>query len=215
MKKIAVSIHATENFDPKIIEGLKGFDFIHLDVMDGIFVDSINKNLNIFQILEEKYRKPIIAHLMVKNPLEYIDKIFKFIHLFVFHIESEGDKNIIIKKVKIRNKQVGVALNPDTHISKILPYLDKIDLVLIMSVHPGWSGQEFMKEALDKVNFLLTYKKENKSNFLIDIDGGINPENAKFINSDILSSASAILEAEDPNFVIQLLKHAYEKTKQQ
>jgi len=213
MKKIAVSIHATENFNPKIIEGLKGFDFIHIDVMDGIFVDSINKNLNVFQVLAIKYRKSIIAHLMVKNPLEYIDKIFKFIDIFVFHIESEGDKDIIIKNIKNKNKQVGVALNPDTHISKIMPFLDKIDLVLIMSVHPGWSGQEFMKESLEKVNFLLAYKKENKLNFFIDIDGGINPENAKFINSDIISSASAILEAKDPNFVIQSLKYAYEKTK--
>ncbi|KKL50467.1 hypothetical protein LCGC14_2305200 [marine sediment metagenome] len=213
MKKIAVSIHATVNFNPKIIEGLQGFDFIHVDVMDGVFVNILNKNLNVFRVIEKKYKKPIIAHLMVKNPLEYIDKIFEFIDIFVFHIESEGDKDIIIEKVKNRNRQVGVALNPDTHISKILSFLDKIDLVLIMSVHPGWSGQEFMKEALDKVNFLLTFKKENKLNFLIDIDGGINPENAKFINSDILSSASAILEAEDPNFVIQSLKYAYEKTK--
>ena len=213
MKKIAVSIHATEDFNPKIIEGLKGFDFIHLDVMDGVFVDTTNKNLNVFRILEKKYRKPIIAHLMVKNPLEYIDKIFKFIAIFVFHIESEGDKDIIIEKIKNKNKQVGVALNPNTHISKIMPFLDKIDLVLIMSVHPGWSGQEFLKESLEKVNFLLAYKKENKLTFLIDIDGGVNPENAKFINSDILSSASAILEAEDPNFVIQSLKYAYEKTK--
>jgi len=213
MKKIAVSIHATEDFNPKIIEGLRGFDFIHLDVMDGIFVDSTNKNLNVFRVLEKKYRKPIIAHLMVKNPLEYIDKIFKFIDIFVFHIESEGDKERIIEEVKNKNRKVGMALNPDTQISKVLPFLDKIDLVLIMSVHPGWSGQEFMKEALDKVDFLLAFKKENKLNFLIDIDGGVNPENAKFINSDILSSASAILEAKDPNFVIQSLKYAYEKTK--
>lgn len=213
MKKIAVSIHATEDFNPKIIEGLKGFDFIHLDVMDGIFVDSTNKNLNVFRVLEKKYNIPIIAHLMVKNPLEYIDKIFKFIDIFVFHIESEGDKERIIEEVKNKNRKVGVALNPDTPISKILPFLDKIGLVLIMSVHPGWSGQEFMKEALDKVDFLLAFKKENKLNFLIDIDGGVNPENAKFINSDILSSASAILEAKDPNFVIQSLKYAYEKTK--
>ncbi len=213
MKKIAVSIHATFDFNPKIIEGLKGFDFIHLDVMDGIFVNNTNINLNVFRVLEQKYRKPIIAHLMVKNPIDYIDKIFKFIDIFVFHIESEGDKDVIIDNVKNKNRQVGMALNPDTHISKILPFLDKIDLVLIISVHPGWSGQEFMKESLDKVNFLLAYKKENKLNFLIDIDGGVNPENAKFINSDILSSASAILEAEDPNFIIQSLKYAYEKTK--
>ena len=213
MKKVAISIHATDNFNPKIIEGLQGFDFIHIDVMDGVFVKSLNKNLNVFRVLEKKYRKPIIAHLMVKNPLEYIDKIFKFIDIFVFHIESEGDKERIIEEVKNKNRKVGIALNPDTQISKILPFLDKIGMVLIMSVHPGWSGQEFMKEALDKVDFLLAFKKENKLNFLIDIDGGVNPENAKFINSDILSSASAILEAEDPNFVIQSLKYAYEKTK--
>ncbi len=213
MKKVAISIHATEDFNPKIIERLQGFDFIHIDVMDGVFVNKINKNLEVFQVLEKRYRKPIIAHLMVNNPLEYFEQIYKFIDIFVFHIEIEGDKQRIIEEVKNKNKKVGIAINPDTKISEILPFLNKIDLVLIMSVQPGWSGQKFITKVLDKISFLLTLKRKNKLNFLIDIDGGVNPENAKFINSDILSSASAILKAEDPNFIIQSLRHAYDLTK--
>ncbi|KKN33065.1 hypothetical protein LCGC14_0807460 [marine sediment metagenome] len=213
MKKVAISIHANNNFSPKIIEGLQGFDFIHIDVMDGLFVNNLNKNLNVFRVLKKKYRKLIIAHLMVNNPLEYFEQIFKFIDIFVFHIESEGDIERIIEEVKNKNKKVGIALNPDTQISEILPFLNKIDLVLIMSVHPGWSGQKFIREVLDKISFLLAFRQKNKLDFLIDIDGGVNLENAKFINSDILSSASAILKAKDPNFIIQSLKHAYEHTK--
>ncbi len=213
MKKVAISIHAAEDFNPKIIEGLHGFDFIHIDVMDGLFVNNLNKNLNVFRVLEKKYRKPIIAHLMVKNPLKYFEKIYKLIDIFVFHIESEGDKGRIIEEVKNKNKKVGIALNPDTQISEILQFINKIDLVLIMSVHPGWSGQKFITKVLDKISFLLTFRQKNKLTFLIDIDGGVNPENAKFINSDILSSASAILKAQNPNFIIQSLRHAYEHTK--
>ena len=210
MKKVAISIHATDLFDPKIIEGLHGFDYIHIDVMDGVFVNNLNKNLNVFRLLKKKYRKPIIAHLMVRYPLEYLEKIFKFIDIFVFHIESEGDKEKIINEVKNKNNKVGIALNPDTPISEILQFLNKIDLVLIMSVHPGWSGQRFITEVLDKISFLLTFRQKKKFDFLIDIDGGINTENAKLINSDILSSSSAILKAEDPNFIIQSLKHTHD-----
>ncbi len=213
MKKVAISIHATDNFNPTTIDGLQGFDFIHIDVMDGVFVTSLNKNLNVFRVVEKKYRKPIIAHLMVNNSLVYFNQIFKFIDIFVFHIESEGDKERIIEEVKKKNKRVGIALNPDTQISEILPFINKIDLVLIMSVHPGFSGQKFITKVLDKINFLLMFRQKNNLDFLIDIDGGVNPENAKFINSDILSSASAILKAEDPNFIIKSLKYAYGRTK--
>ena len=210
MKKIAVSIHATEHFDFKIIEELKNVDFIHIDVMDGKFVNPINENLNIFKVIKKNYSIPIIAHFMVKYPLDYIEKIIKFIEFFVFHYESEGDKDTIINTVKRDDKQVGLAINPDTNLSKIIPFLNKIDLVLIMSVHPGWSGQEFIWETVEKVNKLHAYRNNKFLNFQIDVDGGVNLDNAKFINSDILSSASTILKAANPNLVIQSLKLADE-----
>ena len=210
MKKVAVSIHATENFNPSIIKDLKGLDYIHVDVMDGKFVDNENQNLDVFRLLKEKYDIPIIAHLMVSKPIDYIEKIIDYIDIFIFHFESEGDKETIIKRVQRHNKKVGIAINPDTNLPKILPYLNKIEIVLIMSVYPGWSGQEFIWETPDKINLLFAYRHQNNMKFLIDVDGGVNPENAKLINADILSSASAILKAKDPNSVIQLFKHSDE-----
>ena len=207
MKKVAVAIHAVNNFSPKIIRGLKGLDYIHVDVMDGQFVNNINMNLNAFRLLKEKHNTPIIAHLMVVNPLDYIEEIIGFIEIFLFHFEIGSNINLIIKKVKSYNKKVGIAINPETEISEVIPYLNKVDLILILCVYPGWSGQKFIPESIEKVNHLAEYKKIY--NFEIDVDGGINLENSKkLINSDILSSSSTILNSKDPNLIIELLKHS-------
>lgn len=213
MKKVAVSLHATEDFDPDIIKGLKGLDYVHVDVMDGKFVENKQNYLNIFKILKENYDIPIIGHFMVKNPLTYIDKVIKYTDIFVFHYESGEDIENIINKIKKLDKKVGIAISPDTTLLKIIPYLNKIDLVLIMSVNPGYSGQEFIWETPDKINLLYAYRHQNNLNFEIDVDGGISPENAKLINVDILTSASAILKAEDPNQIIKLLKESDENNK--
>ena len=146
MKKVAISIHAIENFKPEIIENLTGFDYIHVDIMDGKFVNSKNDNLSILRILKEISNTPIIVHLMVINPFDYIKKIIDNIDIFLFHFEIDEDINEIIKEVRSYNKQVGIAINPETRISEIIQYLNHIDLVLIMSVHPGWSGQKFLQD---------------------------------------------------------------------
>ncbi|MFX1419058.1 MAG: ribulose-phosphate 3-epimerase [Promethearchaeota archaeon] len=209
MKKVAVSIHAIDNFNFEVIEGLEGFDYIHIDIMDGKFVDNKNNNLDVIPILREIYKSPIIAHLMVINPFEYIEKIIKDIDFFLFHFEIEGNKDKIIEEVRKNNKKVGFAINPETEITKIVPYLKKIDLILIMSVNPGSSGQKFILSIIKKVNKLSEYKR--KHNFIIDVDGGINLRNAKLLkNADILTSSSTILKAEDPNKVIKILKESDE-----
>ncbi len=206
MKKVAVSIHATDDFNTDIIKELKGLDYIHVDVSDGEFTSFQNLNLDIFRILHEKYDLPIIAHMMVINPSEYIEQIIKFVDIFTFHKEIEGDIDAIIRKVKQKNKKVGLAINPDTDISEILSYLGSIDLVLVMSVNPGGSGQKFIPNSIEKVNQLREHKK--KYNILIDIDGGINLKNAPELKVDIISSTSTILNAKDPNKVIESLKYS-------
>jgi ribulose-phosphate 3-epimerase len=207
MKKIAVSIHATDDFSADILKDLEGFDYIHVDVMDGKFVNNTTNNLDVFKTLKETYEAPIIAHLMVINPIEYVEKIVNLIDIFLFHFEIHNDKTRIIDEVKSKQKKVGIAINPETKISKILPFLEKIDLVLIMSVNPGWSGQKFLPVTIKKLNKLAEYKR--KYDFLIDVDGGINPTNAKLLrNTDILSSSSSILHAKNPNKIIKLLKES-------
>ena len=206
MKKIAVAVHANHDFNLDSLDGLIGLDYMHVDVADGQFTTVRNLDLDIFHIVKEKYDIPIIAHMMVVDPENFIDEIIDYVNIFTFHYEINKNKNMIIKKIKERNKLVGMALKPDTNVSNIVPYLDLIDLVLVMSVYPGKSGQKFIPTSIEKVNALVLYKK--KHDFLIDIDGGINTENAKGLNVDILSSTSTILNAEDPNLVIELLKHS-------
>ncbi|MBY8989468.1 MAG: ribulose-phosphate 3-epimerase [Candidatus Lokiarchaeota archaeon] len=208
MKKVAVSLHAEEEFDPDIIKGLKGLDYLHVDVMDGKFVQNKQNNLEVFKILKKSSDLPIIGHFMVRNPLTYIDKIIEYTDIFVFHYESEGIIENIINKINILNKKVGIAINPETSITKLINYLHKIDVVLIMAVNPGYSGQEFISTTPIKTNKLLGYRDQNNLNFDIDVDGGVGPDNAKLIKADILTSASAILKADDPNLIIQLLKRS-------
>jgi len=206
MKKIAVSIHARKNFNPDVIKDLDGLDYIHVDVADGKFANVKHTNLDTFQLLKENYNIPIIAHMMVVDPLDYLDKIIKNLHSFTFHLEIEGDKWLIINEIKKKGKNVGIAINPNTKVSEIRPYLDAIDLVLVMCVYPGRSGQKFIPQSIDKVNRLAIYKKD--FNFKIEVDGGINLENAKKLNVDILSSTSTILNSNTPNAIIQSLKHS-------
>ena len=208
MKNIAVSLHATEDFNPDIINGLIGLDYIHVDVSDGKFTSVRNLNLDIFRILNETYNIPINAHMMVTNPSYYIEEIINYVKIFTFHFEIEQDLNELIDEIRNKKKKVGIAINPDTDIMEIVPYLNSIDLVLVMSVYPGGSGQRFIPQSIEKVKNLKKLKEKYK--FLIDIDGGVNINNAKILEVDILSSTSTILNAKDPNNVIYELKHSDE-----
>jgi len=208
MKKIAVSLHATESFSPNVIRNLKGLDYIHIDVMDGKFVSPINLNLDAFELVKRNYDIPIIAHLMVVDPANYIEKIIDKVYIFLFHFEIEGDRNQIIEKVHRYGKKVGIVLNPSTSIENVIEYLSKLDYVLILGVNPGYSGQKFITNTVAKVNELCKYKM--KFPFLIDVDGGVNLDNAISLkNADILSSSSAILQAKDPNNIINKLKQLH------
>ncbi|MFW9827703.1 MAG: hypothetical protein ACFFEY_08930 [Candidatus Thorarchaeota archaeon] len=207
MKKVAISIHAKEDFNLGILKGLKDFDYFHIDVMDGQFVEPINLNLNVFKVLRNHFDIPIIAHLKVENPIRFIDKFINYIEYFVFHYDFNDDLKTVIENVREHATMVGIAINPPTAISKIISYLNSIDLVLVMMVNPGYSGQGFMPEVVNKINRLVEYKKEFK--FDIDVDGGINLKNAKILkNADILSSASTFLTAKKPNRVIQSLMNS-------
>ncbi len=205
MKKVAVALHALENTNIDQVKNLKNLDYIHVDVMDGIFVNNTMLYLELFKILKTNFKIPIIAHLMVIDPLNYIKKIIQFLDAFFFHIEAEDATKKVIHEVKKYNKEVGIVLNPSTPISEVVPFLNDINFVLLMGVNPGWSGQKFIPDTINKINELSRYK--NKFNFKIDVDGGINLENNKLLDKvDIISSSSTILRAKDPNHVINLLK---------
>lgn len=209
--KVSVSYLNVKKRDiPKVIYALDktNVDFIHVDVMDGRYV---RKKVNSYSdVLEMSYytRKRLDIHFMVKKPLKYIDD-FASLNVFcmTFHLKIKNKMEDIINKCHAYGIKVGIALEPDEDISLLDSYLDKIDLVLIMSVKSGLPGQEFIKETIPKVKALRDIIKKKKLNILINVDGGINKENKNFLgDADIISVGSFITNSDNYSLVVDDLK---------
>ena len=187
-------------------------DLIHIDVMDGHFVPNITIGPEVISKLRKYTSLPFDVHLMI-SPVDNFIKDFAEAGADIITIHPEATNDLVnsIKKIKSYNKKVGISLNPETSVEKVLTVLNLIDLVLIMSVNPGFGGQKFIKETLEKVKIL---KKEIDSKNLktqIEIDGGINFENAKIAKEagvDIIVSGTTIFKENggDLKKNIQLLK---------
>ena len=155
-----------------------GIDEFHLDIMDGHFVESISFGHPIVQSGRNLTDLPIEVHLMVDNPIEYIDSFLEIgVNIFTFHIESIDNPSKLINKIKESNSEVGIALNPDTEINQIVPYLDDIDRVLFMTVYPGKGGQSYLKFVNEKIKLFVS--DFSSKNILVGVDGGIKSETIK------------------------------------
>ena len=173
-------------------------DWIHIDVMDGHFVPNITIGPEVISKLRRYTSLPFDVHLMI-SPVDNFIKSFADAGADIITIHPEATNDLIgsIKKIKSLKKKVGVSLNPETSIEKVIPVLNLIDLVLIMSVHPGFGGQKFLKENLEKVKILRKEINLKKGKTLIEIDGGINFENAKIAKEagvDVLVSGTTIFK---------------------
>ncbi len=176
-----------------------GSDYIHLDVMDGKFVTN-KKDYSLFS-----HQKPIDIHLMVKNVKYYVDQYKKFMPQYItFHIEV-GNTQEYINYIKKQNIKVGIAINPNTPLSALKPYLNQIDLVLVMSVFPGYGGQEFI-DVTDKIKQVKDSQKNN--HYLIEVDGGINDVTIEKVKDcDLIVCGSFITKSEDYQSKIEILKN--------
>mgnify|MGYP001403827718 FL=1 len=189
-----------------------GADMIHVDVMDGHFVPNLTIGPPVIKALK-KYTSLIFdVHLMISPVHKYIEAYSDSgADIITIHPEATEDLNASILKIKELKKKVGVSLNPETKIDTIFNHLNKIDLVLIMSVNPGFGGQKFMPEVLDKVKKLKKIRDESKLNFDIEIDGGINFENSKTAieaGVNILVSGTTVFKSNNGDIKknIELLK---------
>ena len=208
MKKIQISpsiLSADFSDLGKEIKKLEkgGADLIHVDVMDGHFVPNLTIGPPVIKSLRKYTKLPFDVHLMISPVHKYI-KNFAEAGSDIITIHPEATKNLekSIKEIKKFKKKVGLSLNPNTNISKIKKYLNKIDLVLVMSVYPGFGGQKFIKEVLKKIKKLKKLKIKNNFNYKIEVDGGINFSNSKsVINSgaDILVSGTTIFKENKGN----------------
>ena len=183
-------------------------DYIHVDVMDGKYVK--NKAMSTSDLASISYytRKRLDVHLMVEKPLKYLNTLFNLNVEFInIHLNIKDNIDQVIKKCKQYGIKVGLALNPNQDIEMLYPYLEKIDLVLLMSVVPGLSGQQFIPETIIKLKKLKQEIAKRKVNVLINVDGGINFLNAKDLKqADIIVSGSTILNSSDYQDAIAKLR---------
>ena len=161
---------------------LNGADFAHVDVMDGCFVNNIAFGPSFVSSLKKCSSLPLDVHLMINKPIKYIDKFIEagseYITIHVETITTE-EFDIIEKKVHDNNLNLGITLRPSTSLETIYPYLDKVDLILVMSVEPGFSGQKFIPSSLNRLDTLNKLRKENNYKYLLEIDGGVDNTNFK------------------------------------
>ena len=176
-----------------------GADMIHVDVMDGHFVPNLTIGPPVIKSLKKQSSMIFDVHLMISPVHKYIEAYADAgADIITIHPEATDDLNSSILKIKELNKKVGVSLNPETKIDTIIEHLKKIDLVLIMSVNPGFGGQKFMPEVLEKVKKLSDIKEKQELNFDIEIDGGINFDNSKTAieaGANILVSGTTIFKS--------------------
>lgn len=174
-------------------------DYIHLDIMDGKFVKNKTWSISEIKKILTNNTKKLDVHLMVKNPYKFImEYALLDVEYITFHYEATKNNkkiNELIEKTKELGIKVGLSINPNTNVNEIEEFLPKLDLILVMSVYPGESGQAFMESVLYKIDILDKLRKEKNYNFKIEVDGGINNENVlnlKEKNVDIVVSASFI-----------------------
>ena len=180
-----------------------GADMIHVDVMDGHFVPNLTIGPPVIKNLRKYTNIPFDVHLMISPVHKYIkDYADAGADIITIHPEATDSLEDSIKEIRNYKKKVGVSLNPDTKLEVIEKNLDKIDLVLIMSVHPGFGGQKFISDVLNKIKKLSNIKKERKLEFDIEVDGGINFSNSKDVinaGANILVSGTTIFKENNGN----------------
>lgn len=152
-----------------------GCPYVHIDVMDGQFVPNISIGIPVVKSISAVTDMVLDVHLMIKNPLKYVEDFAKAgADIINFHFESDDNPTEVIDEILKQGKKAGMTLKPATDVKELLPYIDRLSLVLIMSVEPGFGGQSFMEDMMEKVKFLRKYVDENNLDIDIEVDGGVN-----------------------------------------
>ena len=195
------------------VKSVESAEFLHIDVMDGHFVPNITIGPLVVGSIKGKVNMVFDVHLMISDPLKYsIEFIKNGADYIVFHYEAlESHEKILelIDFVHKNNTKVGISIKPNTDVKVIEPYLDKVDMVLVMSVEPGFGGQSFMTNSLDKIKYLKNKKIKNDYKYLIEVDGGINEKTAPLVKEagvEVIVAGTYVFKSENREETIKSLK---------
>ena len=184
-------------------------NWFHIDVMDGVFVPNISFGTPIMKVLKENAKKTLDVHLMIVNPDNYIENFAELgADILTVHYEACNHLHRTVQRIKDLKMKAGVAINPHTPISTLKSIIKDLDLVCVMSVNPGFGGQSFIESTYDKVKELKSLIKEQNSNAIIEIDGGVNSQNAKKLTdcgANALVAGSFVFKSETPTQTISEL----------
>ena len=187
-----------------------GADLIHLDIMDGHFVPNISFGPDVVKSLRGYSRLPFDVHLMIENPLDYIKRFADSgADIITFHVESKSDIGQTLDEIKKNNVRPGLVVKPRTNIKEVFKYLDRVYMILIMTVEPGFGGQSFMEDMMEKVRILKEEIKNRHLNVLIEVDGGINQDTVKVAidaGADICVAGTSVFKAQSAKDAIDQLK---------
>ena len=208
--KVSLSILTADfaNMEASLKDALVNTDYVHLDIMDGEFVPNISIGPAFCKAMRKLTDKPFDTHLMILHPQNYIKQFVDAGSQYItFHVEADCDIKKTIDLIKSYGIKAGISIKPKTSVSDILEYLPLVDMVLVMSVEPGFGGQSFMMESIDKVKELRRLKDLNHYSYLINIDGGIKDKTAPLISPyvDLAVSGSYICNSDNPKEKIEIL----------
>ena len=187
-----------------------GANYLHLDVMDGAFVPNISFGAPIIAALRPHSKLIFDVHLMINDPIRYVDDFVKAgADIITVHLESCNDLDAVIQKIRAKEVRVAVAISPATPVEKLIPYLSKIDMALVMTVVPGFGGQALIPETLEKVRTIKRYALSKGLKLDIQVDGGLKPENvhlATEAGANVIVAGSAVFGSKKPSKVIESMR---------
>ena len=189
-----------------------GANYLHLDVMDGAFVPNISFGAPVIAALRNRSKLFFDVHLMINDPIRYIDDFVKAgADIVTFHLESCDDPAAVIRAIRAKEVRCGLAISPATPVEKLIPFLPDIQMALVMTVVPGFGGQAFMPEMLDKVREVRRVAERDHLKLDIEVDGGLNADNvglATAAGANVIVAGSAIFKSKRPKLTISMMRSA-------